>query len=340
MKKWMLSLVAVGAILSLTACGGSKTGSPKTKESTESQKSKTNQSAEKTKSDKYNENGADLVDYYNIDYKTPEGIESIVGYYQNPNHPEYGLKIYPDGRFKKLVDPEFSGKTPADEIKYYFDANGNVKENPYSGTYADLETGRIVKKDNVYFLATFDIYQGTPDHPLSYYGNYTLDENGNPKYLLDIPEKHEFIQKNIKYILGKPDDISTPSFIKEGAYYETPTTSTSEAWVKTTPNKDLSQILEAKTQYSYMANGGYPADQLPISSLNKLYTYLKNDGTKPSPLSSDKLNSIKTDDDNKLTLGYLTGSELDKGFATDGKSIYTLKSDQLGIHATHFYTVQ
>lgn len=340
MKKWMLSFVAVGALMSLVACGNSNNGSPKTKDSTENKKAGTSQSSEKTNDVKYNEQGADLVDYYNIDYKVPEGIESIVGYYQDPYHPEYVLQIFPDGRFKKLVDPEISGKNHVDKIKYYFDANGDVKENPYSGTYADLETGRVVKKDNVYFLATFDIYHGTPDHPLSYYGDYTLDENGNPVYLLDIPEKHKFLQENIKDILSKPDDITEPSFIKDGAYYKTPTTSTSDAWVKATPSKDLSQILEAKTQYSYMANGGYPAKQLPISTLKKLYTYtIQKDGIKPSPLSSDKLDSIKIDD-GKLTLGYMYGENLDKGFATDGKSLYTLTSDQLGIHATHFYTVQ
>lgn len=325
MKKLSITLVLGINLLLLIGCTSEKNKitsknqeSPKTFSSTPS--SPTFDELEGNK-----ENSYDFVDFWGIDYKAPQGINDIVGYYELPGSPETPIKIYPDGRYTRILR---TSQVPMEEaahsskIEFYFDENNKVQINPFhasQGEYNTLSLGRVVEKNGIYFLV-----------PLSYSSDLYLDDKAEATYVFTdtLQDKDEMSD-----ILKDTSKFSEYSFIKNGSFFNSADGETDEAGIKKSGNPDLETLLDSKPLLLHNK-------PFPITTINQLYSRRNNINMSDLvALTSKELDSIdfdkiSRDSKEKLKFGFkYSTSVVDKIFATDGDYIYDVSEDQLGLHA-------
>ena len=134
MKKLSISLALGVSLILLTGCTSEKSSTTSKSHETTKTSSSTPSSPTFNESKEGKENSYDFVDFWGIDYKGPQGINDIVGYYELPSSPETPIKIYPDGRYTRILR---ASQAPMEEaahsskIEFYFDENNEVQTNPY-----------------------------------------------------------------------------------------------------------------------------------------------------------------------------------------------------------------
>ncbi len=270
-------------------------------------------------------NAYDFIDYWGIDYKAPQGINDIVGYYELPSSPETPIKIYPDGRYTRILR---ASQAPMEEaahsskIEFYFDENNEVQTNPFytnNGEYNTLSQGRVVEKNGIYFLV-----------PLSYSSDLYLDDKAEATYVFTdtLQDKDE-----MSNILKDTSKFSEYSFIKNGVFFNSADGETDESSIKKTGNPDLETLLDSKPLLLHNK-------PLPITTINQLYSRRNNINVSdlvaltPKELDSIDFDKISRDSKEKLKFGFkYSTSVVDKIFATDGDYIYDVSEDRLGLHA-------
>lgn len=270
-------------------------------------------------------NAYDFIDYWGIDYKAPQNINDIVGYYELPDSPDAPIKIYPDGRYARILR---ASQVPMEEaahsskIEFYFDKNNEVQTNPFyanHGEYNTLSQGRIVEKNGIYFLV-----------PLSYSSDLYLDDKAEATYVFSdtLQDKDE-----ISSLLKDTSKFNEYSFIKNGTFFNSANEETGEAGIKKSGYSDLENLLDSKPLFLHNKS-------FPITTINQLYSRRNNINVSklvaltPIELDSIDFDKISRDSKEKLKFGFkYSTSVVDKIFATDGDYIYDVSEDQLGLHA-------
>ena len=325
MKKLSVSLTIGITLLVLTGCTSEKNNTTSKNQEYKQTYSSTSSSPniDEVKGEK--ENSYDFVDFWGIDYKAPKGINDIVGYYELPGSPETPIKIYPDGRYTRIIS---ASQAPMEEaahsskIEFYFDKNNEVQTNPFytnNGEYNTLSQGRVVEKNGIYFLV-----------PLSYSSELYLNDKAEATYVFTdiLQDKDE-----MSSILKDTSKFSEYSFIKNGAFFNSADGETDEAGIKKSGNPDLETLLDSKTLLLHNK-------PFPIATINQLYSRRNNINVSdlvaltPKELNSIDFDKISRDSKEKLKFGFkYSTSVVEKIFATDGDYIYDVSEDQLGMHA-------
>lgn len=325
MKKLSIGLAIGITLISLTGCTSEKNNTASNNQGSTKRSSYISSSVTigEVKGDK--ENSYDFVDFWGIDYKVPQNINDIVGYYELPDSPETPIKIYPDGRYTRILR---ASQAPMDEaahsskIEFYFDENNEVQTNPFytnSGEYNTLSQGRIVEKDGIYFLV-----------PLSYSSELYLNDKAEATYVFNdtLQNKDE-----MSSILKDTSKFSEYSFIKNGSFFDSADVKTDEAGKKTSGNPDLEILLDSKPLLIHNK-------PFPITTINQLYSRMNDINVSGLiSLTSKELDFIDFDkisraSKKKLKFGFkYSNSVFDKTFVTDGDYIYEVSQDQLGMHA-------
>lgn len=346
MKKMATIGLLATSILILTACSTTKNKENSAAAKEDTVTSQSSETKSEPKEEKVNLNGKDAVEYYNLSYKKPKNLDSIVGIYKGEedetDSAEHSLIIFSDGRYI-LAD---AGGTDAKTT--YFDKNNIIQKKEFTATSYPYElsvsdAGRIIEKDGVDYLVSLR--------------NDTFLNN------LDC-EGHQIINQffsttNKDEINERLNDTETnQGFIKDGKYYESKDTLTSESWNKVESDSKTKTALENVTFKSYENNSEkdsqYVKDLLGSNTVNDLF-YLVGTGRETSitdidekegnapeikVLSSDELKSVK-ETKNKLKYGFKITEKNDgkldefpnNAYATDGSTVYALSYDQLGITA-------
>lgn len=342
MKKMATIGLLATSILILTACSTTKNkeNSVAAKEDTV-----TSQSS-KSKEDKVNLNGKDAVEYYNVTYKKPATLENIVGIYQGKEDEtdvaEHSLIVFSDGRYLLAYAGRNDAKTN------YFDKNNTMQKKEFTATSYPYElvvddAGRIIEKDGVDYLVS--LRNDTFLNNLDYEGHQIINQFFSTTNKYEINERLNDTEEN-------------KGFIKDGKYYESKDTVTSESWNKVESDSKTKTALENVTFKSYENNSEkdsqYVKDLLGSNTVNDLF-YLVGTGRETSitdiaekegnapeikVLSSDELKSVK-ETKNKLKYGFKITEKNDgkldefpnNAYATDGSTVYALSYDQLGITA-------
>lgn len=325
MKKLSISLALGVSLILLTGCTSEKSSTTSKSHETTKTSSSTPSSPTFNESKEGKENSYDFVDFWGIDYKAPQGINDIVGYYELPSSPETPIKIYPDGRYTRILR---ASQAPMEEaahsskIEFYFDENNEVQTNPFytnNGEYNTLSQGRVVEKNGIYFLV-----------PLSYSSDLYLDDKAEATYVFTdtLQDKDE-----MSSILKDTSKFSEYSFIKNGVFFNSADGETDESSIKKSGNPDLETLLDSKPLLLHNKS-------FPVTTINQLYSRRNNINVSdlvaltPKELDSIDFDKISRDSKEKLKFGlkYST-SVVDKIFATDGDNIYDVSEDQLGLHA-------
>lgn len=324
MKKISITLALGISLILLTGCTSEKNGASKNQESPKTAAS-TPSTPTFNELEGGKENSHDFVDFWGIDYKAPQNINNIVGYYELPDSPDTPIKIYPDGRYTRILH---ASQAPMEEaahsskIEFYFDENNEVQTNPFyanHGEYNTLSQGRVVEKNGIYFLV-----------PLSYSSELYLNDKSEATYvftdtLQDKDELSSLLKDNSKF--------NEYSFIKNGSFFDSADEETDKAGIKKSGNPDLENLLDSKILLLHNKS-------FPITTINQLYSRRNNSNVSGLvALTSKELNSIdfdkiSRDSKEKLKFGFkYSTSVVDKIFATDGDYIYDVSEDQLGLHA-------
>lgn len=325
MKKFSISLTIGMSLLLLSGCTSEKNTTTSKKQESTQTSSSTPSSPTFDELSGVHENAYDFVDFWGIDYKAPQGINDIVGYYELPSSPETPIKIYPDGRYTRILR---ASQAPMEEaahsskIEFYFDKNNEVQTNPFytnNGEYNTLSQGRVVEKNGIYFLV-----------PLSYSSDLYLDDKAEATYVFTdtLQDKDE-----MSNILKDTSKFSEYSFIKNGVFFNSADGETDESSIKKSGNPDLETLLDTKPLLLHNK-------PFPITTINQLYSRRNNINVSdlvaltPKELDSIDFDKISRDSKEKLKFGFkYSTSVVDKIFATDGDYIYDVSEDQLGLHA-------
>lgn len=324
MKKLSLTLALGMSLILLTGCNSEKKSTAKNQESVQmSSSTPSSPTFDELNGDQ--ESAYDFVDYWEIDYKAPQNMKDIVGYYELPDSPETPIKIYPDGRYTRILR---ASQVPIEEaahsskIEFYFDENNEVQTNPFytnNGEYNTLSQGRVVEKNGIYFLV-----------PLSYSSELYLNDKAEATYVFTdiLQDKDE-----MSSILKDTSKFSEYSFIKNGSFFNSADGETDEAGIKKSGNTDLETLLDSKPLLLHNK-------PFPITTINQLYSRRNNINVSdlvaltPKELDSIDFDKISRDTKEKLKFGFkYSTSVVDKIFVTDGDYIYDVSEDQLGMHA-------
>ncbi|MFK4895141.1 hypothetical protein [Lactococcus petauri] len=324
MKKLSLALTFGMSLILLIGCTSEKNPTSKNHETIQTPSSTSSSpTIDEIKGGK--ENNYDFVDFWEIDYKAPQNINDIVGYYEFPDSPETPIKIYSDGRYTRILR---ASQAPMEEaahsskIEFYFDENNEVQTNPFytnNGEYNTLSQGRVVEKNGIYFLV-----------PLSYSSDLYLDDKAEATYVFTdtLQDKDE-----MSNILKDTSKFSEYSFIKNGVFFNSADGETDESSIKKSGNPDLETLLDSKPLLLHNK-------PFPITTINQLYSRRNNINVSdlvaltPKELDSIDFDKISRDSKEKLKFGFkYSTSVVDKIFATDGDYIYDVSEDQLGLHA-------
>lgn len=325
MKKLSITLVLGINLLLLIGCTSEKNNiTSKNQESTKTASSApSSQFFDDSKGGK--ENSYDFVDFWGIDYKSPQNMNDIVGYYEFPDSPETPIKIYPDGRYTRILrasQAPMSEAAHSSKIEFYFDKNNEVQTNPFytnNGEYNVLSQGRIVEKNGIYFLV-----------PLSYSSELYLNDKAEATYVFTdtLQDKNE-----MSSILKDTSKFNEYSFIKNGSFFDSADGETDETGIKKSGNPDLENLLDSKPLLLHNK-------PFPITTINQLYSRRNNINVSdlvaltPKELDSIDFDKISRDSKEKLKFGFkYSTSVVDKIFVTDGDYIYDVSQDQLGMHA-------
>ena len=322
MKKLSLALTFGMSLILLIGCTSEKNPTSKNHETIQTSSSTTSSpTIDEIKGGK--ENSYDFVDFWGIDYKAPQNINGIVGYYELPDSPETPIKIYSDGRYTRILR---AAQAPIDEaahsskIEFYFDENNKVQTNPFytnNGEYNTLSQGRIVEKNGIYFLV-----------PLSYSSELYLNDKAEATYAFTDAQQNK---DEMSSILKDTSKFSEYSFIKNGLFFNSANGETDEAGIKKTGNPDLENLLDSKPLLLHNK-------PFPIATINQLYSRRNNINVSdlvaltPKELDSIDFDKISRDTKEKLKFGFkYSTSVVDKIFVTDGDYIYDVSQDQLGM---------
>lgn len=329
MRRTLLKKISIGlalgvSLILLSGCTSEKSTTSKNHEPTKTASS-TPSSPTFNELEGGKENSYDFVDFWGIDYKAPQGINDIVGYYELPDSPETPIKIYPDGRYTRILR---ASQAPMEEaahsskIEFYFDENNEVQTNPFytnNGEYNTLSQGRVVEKNGIYFLV-----------PLSYSSELYLNDKAEATYVFTdiLQDKDE-----MSSILKDTSKFSEYSFIKNGSFFNSADGEPDEAGIKKSGNTDLETLLDSKPLLLHNK-------PFPITTINQLYSRRNNINVSdlvaltPKELDSIDFDKISRDTKEKLKFGFkYSTSVVDKIFVTDGDYIYDVSEDQLGMHA-------
>lgn len=325
MKKLFISITLGMSLILLTGCiSGKNNIASKNQESTQKSSSiSSNPTSDKLSEDQ--KNAYDFIDFWGINYKAPQNMNDIVGYYELPNSPETPIKIYPDGRYTRILR---ASQAPMDEsahsskIEFYFDENNKVQTNPFytnNGEYNTLSQGRIMEKNGIYFLV-----------PLSYSSELYLNDKAEATYVFTdtLQDKDEMSR-----LLKDTSKFNEYSFIKNGSFFDSADGKKDEAGIKKLGNPDLENLLDSKPLLLH-------DKPFPITTINQLYSRRNNTNVSdlvaltPKELDSIDFDKISRDSKEKLKFGFkYSTSVVDKIFVTDGDYIYDVSQDQLGMHA-------
>lgn len=324
LKKLSLALTLGMSLILLIGCTSEKNSTSKNHEAIQTSSSIPS-SPTFDELEEGKENSYDFVDFWDIDYKAPQNINDIVGYYELPGSPDTPIKIYADGRYTRILR---ASQAPMEEaahsskIEFYFDENNEVQTNPFYANYGEYNTlsqGRVVEKNGIYFLV-----------PLSYSSDLYLDDKAEATYVFSdtLQDKDE-----ISSFLKDTSKLNEYSFIKNGSFFNSVNEETDEASIKKSGNSDLENLLDSKPLLLHNK-------PFPITTINQLYSRRNNiNVSKLVALTSIELDSIdfdkiSRDSKEKLKFGFkYSTSVIDKIFATDGDYIYDVSEDQLGMHA-------
>lgn len=330
MRRTLLKKISIGlalgvSLILLTGCTSEKSSTTSKSHETTKTSSSAPSSPTFNELQEGKENSYDFVDFWGIDYKAPQDINDIVGYYELPDSPDTPIKIYPDGRYARILRASqvpLEEAAHASKIEYYFDENNEVQTNTFytnNGEYSTLSLGRVVEKNGVYFLV-----------PLSYSSELYLNDKSEATYvftdtLQDKDELSSLLKDNSKF--------NEYSFIKNGAFFDSADEETDKAGIKKSGNPDLENLLDSK--HLLLHNKPFP-----IKTINQLYSRRNNINVSdlvaltPKELDSIDFDKISRDSKEKLKFGFkYSTSVVDKIFATDGDYIYDVSEDQLGLHA-------
>lgn len=325
LKKLSVTIVLGMSLLLLTGCTSEKKNTTSKNQESTKTSSSTPSSPTFDELSGVHENAYDFVDFWGIAYKAPQGINDIVGYYELPGSPETPIKIYPDGRYTRILH---ASQAPMEEaahsskIEFYFDENNEVQTNPFytnNGEYNTLSQGRVVEKNGIYFLV-----------PLSYSSDLYLDDKAKTTYVFTdtLQDKDE-----MSSILKDTSKFNGYSFIKNESFFDSANEEIDEAGIKKSGNPDLENLLDSKPLLLHNK-------PFPISTINQLYSRRSSSNVSdlvaltPLELDSIDFDKVARDSKEKLKFGFkYSTSVVDKIFATDGDYIYDISKDQLGMHA-------
>lgn len=325
LKKISIVLALGVSLLLLTGCTSEKSSTTSKNQESTKTASSTPSSPIFDELEGGKENSYDFVDFWGIDYEAPQGINGIVGYYELPGSSETPIKIYPDGRYTRILR---ASQAPMEEaahsskIEFYFDKNNEVQTNTFyanHGEYNTLSQGRIVEKNGIYFLV-----------PLSYSSDLYLDDKAEATYVFSdtLQDKDE-----ISSLLKDTSKFNEYSFIKNGTFFNSANEETDEAGIKKSGYSDLETLLDSKPLLLH-------DKPFPITTINQLYSRRNNINVSdlvaltPKELNSIDFDKISRDSKEKLKFGFkYSTSVVEKIFATDGDYIYDVSEDQLGLHA-------
>lgn len=345
-KAGILSLILTSSFI-LVACSSNVSNNSK------SQKPSTTISKKSTvQSNTIDLKGKDIIEYKKLSYTKPEQLNNIIGTYKyndssNSNYNDssnsnYGLVIFSDGRYIIYNAIEEEGTQTN-----YFDSKSvmqkkELNDNSYPKQVSLESSGRIIEKDGIYFL--LELQPSTVLNILNTDGNQVFNQVFKDS---DKIQGQKSLNKATKEI-----EDNNKGFIKDGKYYESKNEPSQNSWNKVENYNEYDANLKNATFKIYMNEKQYIKDYLESNSLNDLF-YLTGWGMKSTiydsntssieikSLTSEELQSAKGTEE-PLKYGFKVLKNLNGEFvtatsyATDGKIIYKLKFDQLGIKAEEF----
>lgn len=337
-KAGILSLILTSSFI-LVACSSNVSNNSK------SQKTSTTISKKSTvQSNTMDLKGKDIIEYKKLSYTKPEQLNNIIGTYKynDSSNSNSGLVIFSDGRYI-IYNAIEKGNTETN----YFDSKSvmqkkELNDNSYPNQVSLESSGRIIEKDGIYFLLELQ-----PSTVLN-----TLNTDGNQVFNQVFKDSDKIQgQKSLNKATKEIED-NNKGFIKDGKYYTSKSEPSQNSWNKVEKYNEYDANLKNATFKIYMNEKQYVKDYLESNSLNDLF-YLTGWGMKSTiydintssieikSLTSEELKSAKGTEE-PLKYGFKVLKNLNGEFvtatsyATDGKIIYQLNFDQLGIKAEEF----